>query len=61
MHSRDFKVPFLYEWGRKHNAAATAGNINASFGNGSANKPFNVGMQISNLGMSVSQTITGKD
>ena len=38
MKSRDFRVLFLHEWESKNNAAATARNINAAFGNGSVNK-----------------------
>ena len=38
MNSRDFRVLFLCERKSKHNAAATARNINAAFGNGSVNE-----------------------
>ena len=38
MDSRDFRVQFLYEWESKHNTAAAARNIIATFGNGSVNE-----------------------
>ena len=37
MNSGDFRVSLLYEWKSKHNAAAAARNINATFRNGSVN------------------------